>query len=145
MVKKMTITNADNIIERVNNYATEKGITQQDAARRLLLIGLMAENDGIYTSELSRVLSNSVNEEMMAMKQIIHTELQGIADCIDERLCSAEAAAYATLFATLKGDIGESASVAADIFTCAGNRYAAGEPMHLALQRAREIYKKAGE
>lgn len=140
----MTISNANNIVERVNDYALQKGITQQEAARKLISIGLMVENDGIYISELSRALTRVLTEEVMSIKSVIRSELQGVSDTIDERLISAESASYASLFATLKGNMNEAAPVAADIYTIAGNRYAAGESMDNALKRAKEL-RESGE
>ena len=140
--KKMTLRDADGTFDQVAYYAAAHDMTQQDAAIRLLRIGLMAENDGLYTTDLSQALTASVREELASVTYAIRSELRGVTDAIDERLTSAEAAAYASLFAILKGKVDVSANDAADIFAVAGARYASGaENMTDALRMAEELYE----
>lgn len=140
----MNIINVDALVERVNAYATQKGLTQQEAARRLLEIGLAAESGGTYISELTDMIVRSIREELMSVKHIARAELQGVSDEIDSRLSSAESAAYAAMIAGLKGRMGEPAPVAADILAIAGSRYAAGESLETALAHARDL-RASGE
>lgn len=144
MARTMTVANARNIVERVNDYAKSRGTTQQEAARHLIEVGLMAENDGIYVSELSTAVAAVVREELTSVKAAIRSELRGVTGAIDEKLSAAESASYASLLATLRGDLGEPAPIAADIYTIAGNRYAAGEDMSKALKAAKET-RREGE
>ena len=138
--KKMTLRDADGTFDQIAYYAAAHDMTQQDAAIRLLRIGLMAENDGLYTTDLSRALTASVREELASVTYAIRSELRGVTDAIDERLTSAEAAAYASLFATLKGNIDKKDNLAADIFSVAGNIYASGAAdMESALRIAADL------
>ena len=138
--KKMTLRDADGTFDQVAYYATAHDMTQQDAAIRLLRLGLMAENDGLYTTDLSQALTASVREELASVTYAIRSELRDVTDAIDERLTSAEAASYASLFATLKGKMDKPDNLAADIFSIAGNIYASGAAdMESALRIATDL------
>ncbi len=140
--KKITIRDAEGTLDQIAYYAAAHDMTQQDAAIRLLRLGLMAENDGLYTTDLSRALTASVREELASVTYAIRSELRDVTDAIDERLTSAEAASYASLFATLKGTVDVPANDAADIFAVAGARYASGaENMTDALRMAEKLHE----
>ena len=138
--KKMTLRDVDNTFDQVNYYASSHSLTQQDAAIRLLRIGLMAENDGIYTTELSHALVAAVRTELASVTSALRFELSELTSTVEEKLTSAEAASYASLFATLKGKMDKPDNLAADIFSIAGNIYASGAAdMESALRIATDL------
>lgn len=138
MKTKMSFRVPEELARQIFGYMAEAGLNQTDAITELVKAGIAVKHDGCYTSELARVVRNTIRAELESLRNGAEDRLDEQAYLIESESRKAAAAAYSAMLAVIANPSCSESDEGADVYAAAGAYYLYGLDHDEALEKARE-------